>query len=308
MKHMRSTRKMIADPTLWAGLNRPGISLTDADVVVCGIPFDGGTSFRPGAAEAPSTLRDITWSICPTTEDFELFDIKVLDEGDIDDELDRARLFVRVEEKAAEYVCAGKFFTFIGGDHSVTIPIHRGIDRAIDKEFGIVHIDAHFDLCDEIGGDTLSHGATERRALELNHVAGLDNIFFVGIRSAESCEVDFLHDKSPNVIGARELRRIGTELALDRIFEKMARFEALYITIDIDSLDPAYAPGTGTPQFGGLDSRELLELLRGLMELPVIGFDVVEVAPPLDPSDITLFAARKIVTECWGHWWRKNKK
>ncbi len=84
--------------------------------------------------------------------------------------------------------------------------------------------------------------ATERRALELNHVAGLENVFFVGIRSAESCEVEFLRDKSPHVIGARELRRIGTERALDRIFENMARFEALYITIDIDSLDPATRP------------------------------------------------------------------
>lgn len=307
MREMRSTREMIADPGLWAGLNRPGITLEEADVVVCGIPFDGGASVRRGAAEAPAALRGITRSICPTTEDFELFDPKVLDEGDVDGEDGRAGLFARVEERASEYVRAGKFFTFIGGDHSVTIPILRGIDRTLGGNFGIVHIDAHFDLCDEIGGDRLSHGATERRALELKGVAGLESVFFLGVRSAESCEVEFLRGRSPNVIGARELRRIGTDAALERIRGRMGGFGAVYVTIDIDALDPACAPGTGTPQSGGLDARELLDLLRGLMELPVIGFDVVEVAPPLDPSRITLFAARKIVTECWGHWWRKNK-
>lgn len=98
------------------------------------------------------------------------------------------------------------------------------------------------------------------------------------------------------------------ERTIEVIKEKMKDFENIYITIDIDSLDPAYAPGTGTPQFGGLDSRELLDLLYGLFELPVIGFDVVEVSPKLDESSIAVFAARKILTECWGHHLRKNKQ
>ena len=99
----------------------------------------------------------------------------------------------------------------------------------------------------------------------------------------------------------------GVEKSLEMIKEKMAKFSGIYLTIDIDVLDPAYAPGTGTPQFGGLNSRELLDLLHGLFELPIIGFDVVEVAPALDDSRIALFAARKIIIECWGHYFKKIK-
>ena len=98
---------------------------------------------------------------------------------------------------------------------------------------------------------------------------------------------------------------MGTNEVVKLAKEKLKRFNKIYITLDIDCLDPAYAAGTGTPQFGGLTSRELLDLLEGLFELPVIGIDVVEVAPKLDPALTSLFAARKIITESWGHIWRK---
>ncbi len=310
-KRMRSVHELVQDPGLWGGLNRPWIPVDEADVVVCGIPFDGGASFRKGAGEGPRAIREITFSICPTTEDFEVMDLNVLDQGDFDelDAQDRDALFAQIEDRAEQLVHAGKFFTFIGGDHSVSIPILRGVDRALGHDFGIIHIDAHFDLCDELGGDPLSHGCTERRALELAGVTDLDSIYFVGIRSAETCEAEFLNGRDANVISAAKVRKLGTKEVLKRIKKTMRGYDAVYVTIDIDALDPAYAPGTGTPQFGGLDPRELLGLLRGIMtDLPVIGFDLVEVAPPLDPSDITLFAARKILTECWGHYWRKTKK
>ncbi len=304
---MRAVDEMLGDPGLWGGLHRPGITRQEADILLWGIPFDGAASFRKGAAEAPRAIRNITFSICPTTEDFEVMDIKLLDCGDLFG-ADQETLFAAVESEAEALVRSGKFFTFIGGDHSVTIPILRGMDRALSGELGIVHIDAHFDLCDELGGNRLSHGCTQRRALELQHVSGLENLFFVGIRSAETCEADFLRERDANVIGAGEYRRIGTEEVLKRIEEKMRFYGSVYVTIDIDALDPAFAPGTGTPQFGGLDSRELLDLLRGLFKrLPVVGFDLVEVAPPLDAGEITLFAARKILTECWGHYERKMR-
>lgn len=302
---MKEVRELIGDPALWGGMNRPGISIAEADIAVCGIPFDGGASFRVGAAQAPREIRNITFSICPTTEDFEAMDLRICDAGDVEG-TDRNELFAAVEAKAADFVQSGTFFTFIGGDHSVTIPILRGVDRVIGKELGILHIDAHFDLCDTLNGDRLSHGCTERRALELQNVTGTENLFFVGIRSAETCESEFIRRNPVNTISSRELRAMGTREAVIQIKEQMQQFDAIYLTIDIDALDPAFAPGTGTPQFGGLDARELLDLLRGLMTLPVIGFDLVEVAPPLDPSGITLFAARKILTECWGHYWRKT--
>ena len=109
-----------------------------------------------------------------------------------------------------------------------------------------------------------------------------------------------------NILKAMDIRRQGVSKSLEKIREKMEKFSKIYFTIDIDVLDPAYAPGTGTPQFGGLDSRELLNLLYGIFELPIIGFDVVETAPSLDDSKIAVFAARKIIMECWGHYYRKK--
>ena len=158
------------DKTIWAGLNHPELSLEDVDVAVFGIPYDGGVSFRSGTCEAPQELRKITHTISPTTEDFrDISSVKVKDLGDCVGK-DRDEMFAEAEELAYQAVKAGKFFTMIGGDHSVTIPVHRGVNRAVEEDFGIIHIDAHFDLCHEMHGDILSHGSTERRATELSHV------------------------------------------------------------------------------------------------------------------------------------------
>lgn len=303
---MRKVEEMIKEKGLWAGLNRPQISMENADVVVFGIPFDGGVSFRAGAQDGPRELREITYSIDPITERWESFsDLKVLDLGDIEGK-DREKIFKKAEEIAYQAIKAKKFITMIGGDHSTTIPVLRGIDKALEESLGIIHLDAHFDLCDEIDGNYLSHGSTERRALELKNISDIGNIFFVGVRSIEAQELPFIRDKKINILKAMDIHRQGVDKSLERIREQMKKFPRIYLTIDIDVLDPAYAPGTGTPQFGGLDSRELLDLLYGIFELPIIGFDVVETAPSLDDSKITIFAARKIITECWGHYYRKK--
>lgn len=303
-----SVEELIKDSRIWAGQNKPGILMEEADLVVFSIPYDGGVTFRSGAKDAPEELRSITYTIDPTTETFESFaGIKILDLGDASGE-NRDELFSNAEKIAYQAVRSGKFFTMIGGDHSVTIPVHKGIDRAINEPLGIIHIDAHFDLCDEMNGDPLSHGSTERRALELNNVFGLDDIFFVGIRACQTDEMDFLRDKNFRCLSAKDISEIGIRDSTAMIKEHFKNYKNVYITLDIDCLDPAFAPGTGTPQFGGLSAREVLTLLRGLFDLPVIGMDVVEVAPGLDDSIVSVFAARKIITECWGHYLRKQGK
>ncbi len=303
---MRKVEDMIKEEGLWAGLNRPQISMENTDIVVFGIPFDGGVSFRAGAKDGPRELREITYSIYPITERWESFsDLKLLDLGDVEGK-DREKIFKQAEEIAYQAIKAKKFLTMIGGDHSTTIPVLRGIDKALEEPLGIIHLDAHFDLCDEIDGNYLSHGSTERRALELKNISDIRNIFFVGVRSVEAQELSFIRDKKINILKAMDIRRQGVGKSLERIIEQMNKFPKIYLTIDIDVLDPAYAPGTGTPQFGGLDGRELLDLLYGIFKLPIIGFDVVEVAPGLDDSKIAVFAARKIITECWGYYCRKK--
>ncbi|GAI68527.1 unnamed protein product, partial [marine sediment metagenome] len=279
---MKKVEEMVKESGLWAGLNRPQISMENTDIAVFGIPFDGGVSFRAGAKDGPRELREITYHIDPITERWESFsDLKILDLGDVQGK-DRKKIFKQAEEIANQVVKAKKLLTMIGGDHSTTIPILQGIDRALEEPLGIIHLDAHFDLCDEINGNYLSHGSTERRALELKNIADIGNIFFVGVRSVETQELPFVRDKKINILKAMDIRRQGVGKSLEKIREKMKKFSKIYLTIDIDVLDPAYAPGTGTPQFGGLDSRELLDLLYGIFELPVIGFDMVEVAPGLD--------------------------
>ena len=272
------------DKTIWAGLNHPELPLEEADIAVFGIPYDGGVSFRSGTCEAPQELRKITHTISPTTEDFrDISSVKVKDLGDCVGK-DRDEMFDDAEKLAYQAVKAGKFFTMIGGDHSGTIPVHRGVNRAVEEDFCIIHIDAHFDLCHEMHGDILSHGSTERRDAR---------------ESSQNNKI--------NVLSAADVDHLGVPAALERMVSHMKRFSKVYITLDIDCLDPAYAAGTGTPQFGGLTARQLLDLLKGLFDgLNIIGMDVVEVAPRLDPSLAALFAARKIITECWAHHYFKN--
>lgn len=297
------------DSGAWCNLNKPDLSEKEVDLVVFGIPFDEGVSYRSGASDGPSVLRKNTFSSTPYTERLESFaDLKVFDAGDFQSE-NREKLFKEVADYVSDLVKNEIFFTAVGGDHSVTIPIEAGIDQALTEQFGIIHIDAHSDLCDTLCGDSLSHGCVQRRALELNNIEGTGNICFIGIRSIEPDEYEFKEKNHINVITAYDCHRFGIEKAAEAAVQQMSKYQKVYMTLDIDCLDPAFAAGTGTPQFGGLYSRQLLDLLETLFSrLNIIAFDVVEVAPALDPSLTSMFAARKIITECWGYQARKIGK
>lgn len=293
----------------WCGLNRVEMKEKDADVVIFGIPFDEGVSFRGGAAEAPGTLRQNTFCSTPCTERLSYYEnLNVVDAGDFQYET-RDKLFGEIEEYVEKLVRAGIKFTMIGGDHSVTIPVERGVNNGLDEEFGIIHIDAHMDLCDALEGDPLSHGSTERRALELKNISSLENLYFIGIRSIEPDEFQFHMENDIQVKTAYDCYHDGIESVAKDCIKKMKKFKKVYITFDIDALDPGFAAGTGTPQFGGITPRMALTLIEKLFtELNVIGFDVVEIAPKLDPSLASMFAGRKIVTEAWGHWAKQMGK
>lgn len=306
---MRKKDKYAMDPGAWCGLNKPDSAPSEADVVVFGIPFDEGVSYRSGAIDGPGVLRQNTFTSTPYTECFQDFSSLIVhDAGDFTDTC-RDQLFEEVTQFVSQLVKQGVFFTAVGGDHSVTIPIEAGIDRALDEPFGIIHLDAHFDLCDTLGGDPLSHGSVQRRALELKNIKGTENICFIGIRSIEPDEYEFKQKNDLHVHSAYDCHKRGMEKVAAEAVKQMSQFNKVYITLDIDCLDPAFASGTGTPQFGGLYSRQLLDLLEVLFrDLNIIAFDVVEVAPPLDPSLTSMFAARKLITECWGHLARKMGK
>ncbi len=299
------------NPYAWCGLNRPDMDPVDADAVIFGIPFDGGASYRAGAAQAPDMLRANTLQSTPCTERLDYFDtFNVVDAGNFPLTMEnREEVFADIQQFVCELVKAGKKFTMVGGDHSVTIPVERGIDDALDEPFGIIHVDAHMDLCDALEGDKLSHGNTERRALELKNIQGFENLYFIGIRSIEPDEFELYKNNPIQVKTAYDCYAEGIEAVAKDCIEKMRRYRKVYLTFDIDALDPAYAAGTGTPQFGGLTSRMAITLLNMLFEgLNIMAFDVVEIAPPLDPSLASMYAGRKLITEGWGNWARQIGK
>ena len=208
--------ELIKDPGIWAGQNKPGMTIEEADIVVFSIPYDGGVSFRAGAKDGPEALREITYTIAPTQRPESFEGINVVDLGDVPGK-SRDELFASAEKITHDTVKAGKFFVMIGGDHSVTIPVHRGIDNALDEPFGIIHIDAHFDLCSEMNGDVLSHGSTERRALELKNISGAESLFFLGIRSVETQELEFIRENNINCLSAKDMSEIGIEAVISKV-------------------------------------------------------------------------------------------
>jgi len=294
---------------VWCGLNKPELSEKEVDVVIFGIAYDEAVSYRKGAAKAPALLRANTYTCTAYTEEGEsIEELKVFDAGDVTEQ-DREKMYNEVESFVAGLVKDGVFFTCVGGDHSVTIPVEAGIDQALSEEFGIIHIDAHLDLCDELDGDKYSHACVQRRAYEFENIGGPENFYFVGIRSFEPDEVAFISENKVHIKTAKQVFAEGIQSVTADVVEKMKKFPYIYLTIDIDGLDPAYAAGTGTPQCGGLSTRELFYFLEEIFEkLNIIGFDVVEVAPELDPSLSSMYAARNIIVECWGYHQKKTRQ
>lgn len=234
--------------------------------------------------------------------------LRVRDYGDVPADLEWSRYFQEVEERAKE-VLHHPHALFLGGDHSVTIPLMRAFNLSVDGAFGVLHFDAHLDLFDTLDGHRWSHACSERRALELS---GLDpqHLVLVGVRSFCQEERDFLKTHPEiSCYTARQCYQRGIEEIAEEVVERLRGVEAVYFTLDIDGLDPAYAPGTGNLEAGGLSTRDLLELVRIVfMKLPIRALDVVEVAPPLDHSDITAFAALKAIYEAWGVIQEKQKQ
>jgi agmatinase len=279
---------------VWSGLASGD---PDSEVGVLGVPFDGAVSYRRGTAMAPARLRELTSHLAPCAEEGQPVTVRVRDHGDVALDLEWSRYFQTVQERARQ-ILRHRLALFLGGDHSVTIPLMRAFDRAVAGRFGVVHVDAHPDLFDVYEGHRWSHACTERRALELPGLQP-EHLVFVGLRSFCREEWDFLgaHPEIPYYT-ARQCDRRGMQAIAEDVVARLEGLEAVYLTLDIDALDPAFAPGTGTPEGGGLTTRDALELVRILFQrLPVQAMDVVEVAPPLDHADVTSFAALKIIYE-----------
>ena len=275
-------------------------SLEGLDVALVGIPYDGGTSYRPGARFGPRAVREQSSLIRPwhpvlKVHPFER--LRIADCGDVDvAPISIERTYEAITRRIDEISAAGAIPVSVGGDHSVTLPILRSLARRHGR-LGIVHFDAHPDTWDQYFGSKYFHGTTFRRAVEEGLVDPA-RMIQVGIRGPLYGPEDFaFHDQHGiEVIRIEAVKEQGVAWAAERLGR--LRGGPLYCSFDIDAVDPAYAPATGTPEVGGLSSWEALALVRGLAGLALVGADVVEVSPPYDgPGQITSLLAANLMFE-----------
>ena len=282
-------------PTL---LDAPYCETADGlDVALIGVPMDLGVTNRNGARFGPRALRTIE-RIGPYHHELEVLPQGVLKVGDIGDVPFRSRYSLHdsiedIENYYLKFLLSGAIPLSVGGDHSVTYPIMKAIGK--NEPIGMVHIDAHCDTAGEYEGTKFQHGAPFRQAV-LAGVLDPERCIQIGIRGSAEYLWEFSYESGMTVIHAEEFVSQGVE-AIVKKARAIVGDLPFYVTFDVDGLDPAYAPGTGTPEVGGLTPREAQQLLRGLAGLNVIGGDVVEVAPQYDANTTTALVGAQMVFE-----------
>jgi agmatinase len=286
-------------PGTFARLPRPD-QVDRVDVAIMGVPFDIGTSYRPGARFGPTGIRQASRTLRNWHPDQRVSPFgsqQVVDAGDvacstfvIDDAI------AAIGEAADELATADRRVLALGGDHTIAYPLLRTVHR-LHGPVALVHFDAHVDTYDTYMGAPFTHGTPFRRAAE-DGLFARDHSMHVGIRGSKYGPEDLEEDAAFGfvVLGTWEVDRIGVDGYVERIRERVGSLP-LYLSIDIDVLDPAFAPATGTPEAGGFTSRELLGILRGLRGLQLVGGDIVEVAPAYDHAEVTSIAAANVAYE-----------
>ncbi|WP_246074897.1 agmatinase [Nonomuraea terrae] len=282
-----------AGPATFARLPRLD-QVERAHVAVVGVPFDTGVSYRPGARFGPAAVREASRLLRPYHPGLDLspFErVQVADAGDIAVNPFHIEEAIETVEAGADAIDAR--LVTIGGDHTIALPLLR----SAAKKYGpvaLVHFDAHLDTWDTYFGAEYTHGTPFRRAAE-EGLLDTEALSHVGTRGSLYGKKDLEDDRRIGfgIVTAADVLRRGLDEVIDQLRQRVGN-RPVYISVDIDVLDPAHAPGTGTPEAGGLSSRELLEILRGLAGCRLIGADVVEVAPAYDHAEITSIAASHV--------------
>jgi agmatinase len=289
-----------------------------ADVVIVGAPFDGGTSFRAGARFGPQALR----AACYLEHDGKrpslamrvdgLQDLGVVDAGDVEMfSGDAARSCADLEIVIERIAASGSIPIILGGDHTVTWPDVTGVARARGwGKIAVIHFDAHADTGDISFGSLIGHGQPMRRLIESGAVRG-DRFLQIGLRGywPEPETLQWMAEQGMRSYEMTEIVQRGLNECLTEVFEiAMSECDGVFLSVDIDVCDPGHAPGTGTPEPGGLSSRELLDAVRRICyQLPVVGMDIVEVAPPYDHADITVMLGNRVILEALSAIARRKK-
>ncbi|MEJ6586892.1 MAG: agmatinase [Pelagibacterales bacterium] len=272
------------------------------DVAIIGVPFDAGTSYRPGARFGPQAVRQASRQLRTNYHpnyDVEPFKVQqVADAGDITcNPFNIDEAIKQIEDGATDLLSRVENIITIGGDHTIALPLLRAVNKKCGQPVALVHFDAHLDTWDTYFGAPYTHGTPFRRARE----EGLfldDASMHVGIRGPLYSRDDLKEDADLGfkIIHCDDFQTQSIDQIVKRIKDRVGD-NPLYLSIDIDVLDPAHAPGTGTPEIAGMTSREMLNVLRGLSDMNLVSADVVEVAPAYDHAELTSTAAATIVFE-----------
>jgi agmatinase len=274
--------------------------VSDVDVAIVGVPFDTGVSYRPGARFGPNHVRESSRLLRPYNPAANVSPFatqQVVDAGDIAaNPFDIEEAISSIHKSYDQLLERAKRVVTIGGDHTITLPILRSL-KAKHGPISVVHFDAHLDTWDSYFGADYTHGTTFRRASE-EGLLDPEGCMHIGIRGPLYAAKDLTDDKALGfqIFSSVEFQDLGVAAAIEKMKARVGK-RPMYISIDIDVLDPAHAPGTGTPEAGGLTSRELLSLLRATAGMNVVGADIVEVAPAYDHAQITGIAASHAMYE-----------
>ncbi len=263
-------------------------NLDECDQVILGLPMDATTSFRPGTRLAPYRVREVSEGLEAYSiyQDKSLEDIHFYDAGSVIIPFGNVQESLsRMEKVARAFLELNKKIYSIGGEHLVSLPLIKAYHEKY-PDLAVIQLDAHADLRMDYLGEQLSHATVMRRVVDL---IGPGRLFQLGIRSGLKEEFEFA--------------AAHTNLYLDEVVSAISGVKGkigrrpVYVTVDIDVLDPAFAPGTGTPEPGGITTRELIKTLLEFKDLNVVGFDVVEISPPYEPSDNTAILGAKLIRE-----------
>jgi agmatinase len=287
-----SYRELFASqPNVLGGVQR---TFEEADYVVLGVPFDVTSTYRMGARFGPNAIRQASLNI--ETYSFranvDIEDLKLHDLGDLHISTDTEKTLKTLELVTRDVVKAGKTLVTIGGEHTVTLGIMKGLGTKASKT-AIVSFDAHLDVRDEFLGLKLSHTTFMRR---INDTVKPAKIVEVGTRAVCREELEYAKKAGITFFTSHHIKDQGSDRVKNQLKEKLAKYKSIYVSVDMDVLDPAVAPAVQNPEPDGLDTHALLEILCGICDRRVVGFDVVEIAPHYDLG-ITAIQASRVIFE-----------
>jgi len=270
-------------------------SINEARYVVLGVPYDQTSTFRSGSRFAPRAIRDASLNIetYSMRTDVDIEKVPIHDAGDLHVVDNLEETLGRLGRITKDILSSQKVPVCIGGEHTIAL----GVVRSLPKSVGVVSFGAHGDLRDEYGGNRFSHATVLRR---ISEVVGTDGVFICGLRAICKEEMEFIQQHEIQKMSPWEIREIGLSKAAERVKAFTENFDHVYLIVDADALDPAFAPGVANPEFNGLTPHELVSLMSTVADDRLIGFDLVEVCPNYD-TGATAVAAARIIFEVIAH-------